>query len=123
MKAFAAVLLMILFSVQAFSKWVWEMDYQLNQTYIANNLCINKAEPQLHCNGKCQLAKKLAEEESNSKTSGAASLNADGNTVFFKQDIEAPDLSLTQLQHKHHSIYSATLCTAENPAVFHPPLV
>ena len=123
MKGFAAVLLMVLFSVQAFSKWAWELDYQLNKTYIANNLCINKAKPQLHCNGKCQLAKKLAEDESNSKTSGTASLKNDGSTVFFKQDIEVPDLSLKNSHHKHQSIYSAAPCTAENPGIFHPPLV
>src|SRR4051794_9959605 len=122
MKGVAAVLLMVLFSVQTFSKWVWELDYQLNKTYITSNLCINKAKPQLHCNGKCQLAKKLAEEENKSKTSGTASLKNDASTVFFKQDIEAPDLSLHNAHHKHQSVYLAEPCTAESPSVFHPPL-
>nr|WP_294899352.1 hypothetical protein [uncultured Pedobacter sp.] len=35
--------------------------YQLNKTYIASELCINKNKPELHCNGKCFLAKKIAE--------------------------------------------------------------
>ena len=123
MKGVAAVVLMILLSLQTFSKWVWELDYQLNKTYIANTLCINKEKPLLHCNGKCQLNKKIAEDENDNKTSGAASLKAAGNTVFYKQDIEAPDLSLNRLQQKHQTIYSAKPCSAESQAIFHPPLL
>ena len=123
MKGVAAVLLIMLLSIQTFSKWVWELDYRLNQTYIANNLCMNKAKPQLHCNGKCQLAKKLAEEENNNKTSGTASLKNDASTVLFKQETAAADFSLNNPPLKHQAIYILKPCTLANPAVFHPPVV
>ncbi|WP_294276678.1 hypothetical protein [uncultured Chryseobacterium sp.] len=35
-------------------------EYAVNYTYIAEVLCINKAKPELHCNGKCYLSKELA---------------------------------------------------------------
>jgi hypothetical protein len=41
---------------------IW-LEYQLNKDFISQNLCINKSKPKLHCNGKCQMMKKMAEEE------------------------------------------------------------
>ncbi|MDQ1098566.1 MULTISPECIES: hypothetical protein [Chryseobacterium] len=35
-------------------------EYAVNYRYIAEVLCINKAKPELHCNGKCYLSKELA---------------------------------------------------------------
>ena len=35
------------------------IEYNLNYDYIAKVLCINKDEPELQCNGKCQLAKEI----------------------------------------------------------------
>lgn len=52
-------------------------EYVFNYNYIANELCVNKDKPKLHCNGKChlmkELAKKAAEENPSSekKTGGA----------------------------------------------------
>lgn len=43
--------------------------FKLNQKYIAENLCVNKDRPWLHCNGKCYFVKKLkqAQEKQNSE--------------------------------------------------------
>jgi hypothetical protein len=45
--------------------------YEFNKTYIIDNYCVNKNRPQLHCDGKCYLAKKLQaaqeKEENQSK--------------------------------------------------------
>ena len=35
-------------------------EYLLNYNYIANVLCVNKDKPEMHCNGKCYLMKKLS---------------------------------------------------------------
>lgn len=37
--------------------------FEMNQRYIAAELCVNKDKPQLHCNGKCYLMKKLKQAE------------------------------------------------------------
>jgi len=54
---------MMLVLAQTFSKWLVVAEYKLNRDFIAKNLCINKVRPKMHCNGKCQMMKKLAEEE------------------------------------------------------------
>lgn len=36
------------------------VDYAVNYHYISQELCENKELPNLHCNGKCYLAKELA---------------------------------------------------------------
>lgn len=38
------------------------LDYYINQAVFAKS-CVNKAKPTMHCNGKCQMMKKLQEEE------------------------------------------------------------
>lgn len=71
MKSVLISLLMMLLLVQTFSNWMWVLEYNLNKTFIAQNLCLNKAKPQLKCSGKCQLMKQLAatqEEEKSSST-------------------------------------------------------
>jgi hypothetical protein len=50
------------FASQTFNKAIIVLDYNTNtKSYAAN--CENKAKPKMHCNGKCQMMKKLKEEE------------------------------------------------------------
>ncbi|NIG55748.1 hypothetical protein [Chitinophaga sp. Cy-1792] len=54
---------MMVWLCQLSGRYVVLLDYYLNQDYIAGNLCENRNKPQLHCNGKCHLAKKMHEED------------------------------------------------------------
>ncbi len=45
-----------------FSSQCIRMDYLLNTAAFAKN-CENKARPSIHCNGKCQMMKKLKEHD------------------------------------------------------------
>jgi hypothetical protein len=61
-KPFLVAILLIVFAAQSFGNvWLW-VDYKINLEKYAKN-CVNKARPMLQCNGKCQLAKKIREEE------------------------------------------------------------
>lgn len=40
------------------------VEYALNYDYIVNELCENRDEPEMQCNGKCYLTKQLAKESS-----------------------------------------------------------
>jgi hypothetical protein len=56
-----------LFLVASFAQplqhfWV-QVSFELNRTYIARNLCENRAKPELKCGGQCYLMKKLAEKK------------------------------------------------------------
>ena len=56
-------LLLISVALQPFSREVTIMSFELNREYIIKNLCENRDRPQLHCDGKCFLAKKLAAQQ------------------------------------------------------------
>ncbi|OUJ72417.1 hypothetical protein [Hymenobacter crusticola] len=45
--------------LQTFSQELMVLDYQVHKERITELFCVNKAKPQLHCNGKCHLAKQL----------------------------------------------------------------
>lgn len=45
------------------SPWGTIAYYQVNKDYIARVLCENRAKPELHCDGKCYLAKKLKAQQ------------------------------------------------------------
>jgi hypothetical protein len=61
-KQIAAILLLLAFAIQTFSGGFVVLNYYTNTAAFAKN-CINKARPKMHCNGKCQMMKKLKEEE------------------------------------------------------------
>jgi hypothetical protein len=57
----AAFLLLLVFFAQAFSRYLLVADYYVNSSsYLAD--CVNKDRPWMHCNGRCQLCKKLHQQ-------------------------------------------------------------
>lgn len=59
MARLTAFSLIVLLLLQTFSRELVVVDYQVNKARITQQFCVNKARPQLHCNGKCHLAKQL----------------------------------------------------------------
>ena len=41
--------------------------YKMNKEYITSVFCVNKAHPELHCDGQCFLAKKLKDLDGKNK--------------------------------------------------------
>lgn len=61
-KQIIALVFLLAFALQTFNRVIILADYITNtQTYAKK--CENKARPKLHCNGKCQMMKKLQQEE------------------------------------------------------------
>lgn len=121
MKLLAVPIFLIFLFTQTFSKWLIVAEFRLNQDLIAKNLCINRNKPKLHCNGKCQLMKKLrAEEEQNSKGNNAQTVKIMGG--LFMQKV--PVIALVAFLPSHPS-YNRVFIIHESssPArpVFHPP--
>ena len=70
-----AYLLTALVLAQTFGQELLVVDYAVNRVRITQLYCVNKARPQLHCNGKCYLAQRLrraAERESKAPGTGLA---------------------------------------------------
>jgi hypothetical protein len=57
-----AIFLLFAFSAQTFQKAFIVLEYYTNTASFARN-CENKALPKMHCNGRCQMMKKLKAEE------------------------------------------------------------
>lgn len=68
LKLFGTILLIFAFIVQTFTKSFIVAGYYANTAAYAKD-CENKAKPKLHCNGKCQMMKKLKQEENKDKQS------------------------------------------------------
>ncbi|QNK63734.1 hypothetical protein H7F33_04345 [Pedobacter sp. PAMC26386] len=50
-----------------FSQVFVHAGFELNENYIVSKLCINRDKPQMHCNGKCYLMRKLKQAEQKEK--------------------------------------------------------
>ncbi len=66
------------------------VDYVVNYEYITKTLCVNKAKPQMNCNGKCHLVKELAKAaESDKPISSDKKQAAQEIEVLFFQSIQS----------------------------------
>lgn len=63
LKQLTAYVMLTLVLLQTFSREVLVVDYALNRTSITARFCVNKARPQLHCDGKCYFAKQLKKQQ------------------------------------------------------------
>ncbi|ACT93462.1 hypothetical protein [Dyadobacter fermentans] len=63
MRTFIVYIWLITTILPTFSQWGTIAYYNVNKEYITRVLCQNRDKPQLHCNGKCYLAKKLKEQQ------------------------------------------------------------
>jgi hypothetical protein len=113
---------MILLLSQTFSKWVVILDYNINKTYIAKNLCENRTRPQMHCNGNCVLMKKIRAQGKQEAPSGV--INWGKSVQLFVNKISVFScLPLNKPGEK--SLVQNTPLYKEDFAhsIFHPPLV
>lgn len=62
LKIITALVFLATFTCQTFYKAFIVFDYAANTAAYAKN-CENKSRPKMHCNGKCQMMKKLKEQE------------------------------------------------------------
>lgn len=121
MNKFISLILILALSFQCLVKLGLITYYSFNITYIVKELCENKDKPELKCNGKCFLKKKM----------GLADKAEKQAAEIFKQ-IEFPafiphetlSLNTGYINIKNSiielkNLYSYTL----NNKIFHPPLV
>ena len=106
--------------LQCFSKMIVVADFYAHRDYIARNLCINRLRTAVHCEGRCQLDKRILQEN-----------NANGDTEQ-KPDNRFEVLSsrcfyLTSVTPLSPEIVTAySIAPADDPVgrprtIFHPP--
>jgi hypothetical protein len=85
-KQLTAGILLLAFITSSFCNAFIVFDYYGNTASYAKN-CVNKNLPKLHCNGKCQMMKKLQQEEkkdkNNSDRKGENKIEVISSKSFF----------------------------------------
>ena len=78
-RSFVTMLLILAMMGPTLSSHIVLIIFELNKDYVARNLCKNRTKPELQCNGKCFLQRKLREtqdsEKNNSQKSAQKNLN------------------------------------------------
>ena len=118
-----AFFLVALLLFQTLGQEVLVVDYQLNKARITALYCVNKARPQLHCNGKCHLAQQLRRAESGDKkapTSALAKIKYEvlPTTVFALR----PPRRWLRPARRYPIPPAAYYAAVPGPDVFRPPL-
>ena len=124
MKFIAISLFVFLLLTQTFSKWLVVLDYTVNKEYISKNLCENRTKPKLHCNGKCQLMKKMAAEENqtNNGSSGNPVIKLSFSEVLLSDGPMILPLLSSVINSNYNSLYIINASSSYISSIFHPPL-
>lgn len=106
-------------------KPLWPLvEYAVNYEYIVENLCENKEEPVLKCNGKCYLSKQIVKETQNDKkeSSKLKKNNFEPKIIdsFNKKELTLLFLYPTINNYQWFSKLKSNLFTIE---ILHPPQI
>lgn len=108
--------------VRPFTQVYYLIDYKLRQNYIANVLCVNKNKPQLNCNGKCYLAKRLKAVEEKEKQAHHQAFEKFELPIIICEEIFQPSFAyIHKLQLKPIHTYSFHYSTQYINRFFRPP--
>ena len=116
-----ACFLIIAFLAQTFSKGLIIANYYTNTQSYAKN-CINKAKPKIHCNGKCQMMKKLKQEENKDSQNPDRKNEVKTDLLFFVQT--KTQFAYQNVLHKLQFPFLQFKLTQDiSTDFFHPPSV
>jgi hypothetical protein len=118
-----AILLLLVFFAQAFSWYLVVADYYVDTASFAEN-CVNKDRPWMHCNGRCQLCKKLHQQDGNEdkQTPERRSANSGFETLYSASRFtEFNALHLAALIKLQYPEISAGKPIGMPRELFHPP--
>ncbi len=121
MRRIASYFFLIVLTLHTFSQLLVVGKFLYNQDYIAANLCENKDQPELECNGKCHLKKELKKD---TKDNHSQESIVTSETILFYQNnsieivLEAPSFFIKKNRFTH---YVGKELSDYNPSIFHPP--
>ena len=116
----SAILLLCAFAIQSFNGFFIVINYYSNTASFAKN-CENKYKPQLNCEGKCVMMKKMIAAEKKEQ-------QAPQRKLEIKNDVYTPESFTAQLAFNNTSSirnnfirYSNSPLSGYQHSVFHPP--
>ena len=117
-----AFILLAAFFAQTFSCMLIIADYYANTAKYTKN-CENKARPQMHCNGKCQMMKKLQGEEKKDQENPERKSENKNEVVLFSKSFFAINLTVHIIITKAVKLLPASDGNSIDRSldIFHPP--
>jgi hypothetical protein len=95
------------------------ISYQINKTYIAQELCENKEIPMMQCNGKCQLKAQLQKQESQNEQSSFSTENLP--EIFWTASAESDKVLTPSSFTTLYFAFATSELRSYAFAVFQPP--
>ncbi|WP_254562095.1 hypothetical protein [Dyadobacter diqingensis] len=125
-KQWIALSLLTLMLVKAWVLPLLYLDFEIRRDYIIANLCVNRDKPMMHCDGKCYLAKRIAEAKE--KEARQAENDYLSHLLYQVMDnsqavYSAPPVAFAvrmPVNYQYKSPFAARNAVAD---IFHPPLV
>ena len=117
-----SILFLLAFAVQTFQQNLIVGSYYLNNALYAKS-CENKTKPSLGCKGKCQMMKKLQQEEQ--KQAPAPGMKAEQKGETFSQVVYIAALCTPETDANRCFRFAFTTGTPANISlsIFHPPSI
>ena len=107
------------FIAQTFNQASIVARYYVNTAAFAKN-CENKAKPQMHCNGKCQMMKQLQKASKNDQQAPEKSGNAKNEALSSKSFFAS--IKFSRLSSPiHFNKYQVQKLPSIPTVIFHPP--
>lgn len=110
--------ILLIFLCETFDQNFITFVFYANQTSIAKNLCENHDKPQMHCNGKCQLQKKLNQQNNKTPERKTESRNETLSSKSFFASVEP--VILIPFKKRYFSKHTDQP-QDQSSSFFHPP--
>ena len=120
LRQIAVIFLLAAFMGQTFNKSLLFMSYYTNPAAFAKN-CVNKARPMMHCNGKCQMMKKLQQEEQQEKQDTQRKADNKSETLSSKSFFAMPSPADGSEIKRKFALFPAHKPVDKAYDLFHPP--
>ena len=106
--------------LQTFSAYVIKADYMLNRAFISNSLCVNKEKPEMHCQGKCYLNKKLNQQQKQDQQAPVSKNEKFDVAPFFVPKLFSLTGILSSIKPAFFITDEGLVYSSPN-SIFHPP--
>ncbi|GAB3647275.1 hypothetical protein GCM10028791_08930 [Echinicola sediminis] len=120
-KAFSIALIWVLL-LPTLNRLSIVIDFEINQDFIAEVLCIKKEEPMTVCNGKCFLTNELKAQDEKEQQQAPNSLKQKLE-VFCQEkfSVKSPDFSAMETSTAWSSYAKVFIPSSHLDRIFHPP--
>lgn len=129
MRSLSSIFLILVLLSKTIYGICWQVNFHMNQREITRLECVNKNRPEMHCNGKCYLAKQLQKAEEQLDDKKQASSRSLGQLKWLETaSYSAPSFpsvhttkNVAELEKQQFSVSEERIHSDYCSSIFHPP--